>query len=282
MKPESNRPITIEDLLRLKRAERPPAEFWTDFDRTLRAKQLAALVEKRPWWQTVPQIFSGLYRYRIALGATAVCALTFFSLRSYTSSPTVAPAQHADMVAVALPQVETGLAALAVAESVPVPGPIAVAAAVTPPPAVVSAPRVEEVAAGVGAFEPSGVVALGAAAVSSGPESESELPAARQVAAAFASVQTPERLASHRLLGAATGFEARAMPARAAVEPLQQMTPPSDSRRSRMLTAMVSTASLETSAQTTERAASRMISEERIYDQIHRFGARGDRLQVKF
>jgi len=72
------------------------------------------------------------------------------------------------------------------------------------------------------------------------------------------------------------------MPTRAAVEPLQQMTPPSDTRRSRMLTAMVSTASLETSSQTTERAASRMISEERIYDQIHRFGARGDRLQVKF
>ena len=40
MNPESTRPIVIEDLLRLKRAERPPAEFWSTFDRELRAKQL--------------------------------------------------------------------------------------------------------------------------------------------------------------------------------------------------------------------------------------------------
>jgi hypothetical protein len=45
---------------------------------------------------------------------------------------------------------------------------------------------------------------------------------------------------------------------------------------------MVSMASLESSMRTTERAASR-IAEERLYDdQISRFGARGDRLQVKF
>ena len=35
--------VTIEDLLRLKRAERPPASFWSDFDREMRAKQLAAI-----------------------------------------------------------------------------------------------------------------------------------------------------------------------------------------------------------------------------------------------
>ena len=33
------RPVTIEDLLRLKSTERPPAEFWDKFDRELRAKQ---------------------------------------------------------------------------------------------------------------------------------------------------------------------------------------------------------------------------------------------------
>ena len=83
MKPESNRPITIEDLLRLKRAERPPAEFWTDFDRKLRAKQLAALVDKRPWWQTLPRLSFGFSRYRIALGTSAIFALTFFAVREY-------------------------------------------------------------------------------------------------------------------------------------------------------------------------------------------------------
>jgi hypothetical protein len=84
------------------------------------------------------------------------------------------------------------------------------------------------------------------------------------------------------LLPDSSGFENRALPVRAAVEPLQQMTPPSDSRRARLLTAMVSMGSHDESARSTERAANR-IAEERLYDdQMSRFGARGDRLQVKF
>jgi len=39
--------VTLEDLLCLKRAERPPPEFWSEFERELRQKQLAALVERR-------------------------------------------------------------------------------------------------------------------------------------------------------------------------------------------------------------------------------------------
>src|SRR5262245_24256276 len=93
MKPENSRPVAIEDLLRLKRAERPPPEFWTTFDRSLRAKQLAALVEKRPWWRSRPQIFAGVFsRYRLPLGAGAVVALAFVALRNAetTSSEPVA------------------------------------------------------------------------------------------------------------------------------------------------------------------------------------------------
>ena len=71
------------------------------------------------------------------------------------------------------------------------------------------------------------------------------------------------------------------MPARAAVEPLQQMTPPGDSRRSRLLTAMVSQASLDATMRATARAASR-IEEDRLYERIQRFGARGDQVNVKF
>ena len=46
MKHDGKRSVSLEDLLRLKRAERPPESYWADFDRQLRAKQLAALVEK--------------------------------------------------------------------------------------------------------------------------------------------------------------------------------------------------------------------------------------------
>lgn len=69
-------PLTLEDLLRLKKAERPSSEFWTRFERDLRQKQLAALLERRPWWQTLPLRFSRS-RVLLPLGATAIIALVF-------------------------------------------------------------------------------------------------------------------------------------------------------------------------------------------------------------
>ena len=84
MNSDHQKPVSLEDLLRLKRAERPAPEFWTQFERELRAKQLAALVTKRPWWQTLPaRALAGLSRYHLPLGATAVLALTFLSVREY-------------------------------------------------------------------------------------------------------------------------------------------------------------------------------------------------------
>ena len=80
------RPVTIEDLLRLKATERPPAEFWEKFDRELRAKQLAALVQKRPWWQRMPDFFAGWRRYPLPLGAAAALAVTFLSVREFSRS----------------------------------------------------------------------------------------------------------------------------------------------------------------------------------------------------
>jgi hypothetical protein len=74
--------VTIEDLLRLKRAERPPVEFWSAFERELRQKQLTALLEKRPWWQELPQFMTR--RAYLPVGATAILAFTLVSLRYYT------------------------------------------------------------------------------------------------------------------------------------------------------------------------------------------------------
>lgn len=278
MKPEPNRPIAIEDLLRLKRAERPPPEFWNDFDRALRAKQLSALVAKRPWWQTLPKAFSGAVRYRIPLGATAVLALTFVTLRSYhVPSPVseqVAPVEAQSAVALAAEggvsadvngaeqkRMETLAAPHAVEE-------ISVSPALEPVESVADAGDLSRMI-------PSG------GALATDNEAEPQSPSARTIAANLATVQAAETSTTRGLLGAAGGFETRGMPARNAVEPLQQMATPGDTRRSRLLTAMVSRASLESSVSATERVASR-IAEDRLYDQIHRFGARGDRLQVKF
>ena len=80
------RPVTIEDLLRLKRAERPPAEFWTEWDRQLRTKQLAAILDKRPWWRdALPRLGFALGRYHLPLGATAILALTILTVHEYRS-----------------------------------------------------------------------------------------------------------------------------------------------------------------------------------------------------
>lgn len=77
----TDRKVTIEDLLRIKRAERPPADFWAKFERDLRAKQLAAIVAKRPWWHAIPRVLTSVARLRLPLGATAVLALTFVAMR---------------------------------------------------------------------------------------------------------------------------------------------------------------------------------------------------------
>lgn len=97
--------VTVEDLLRLKRTERPDAEFWTKFERELRQKQLTALMEKRPWWQELPQFFSR--RAYLPVGATAILAFTLVSVKYYAPtqlaqgevSPVAAPAPAAREVA---------------------------------------------------------------------------------------------------------------------------------------------------------------------------------------
>src|SRR3954465_9223242 len=108
--------VTVEDLLRLKRAERPDVEFWTKFERELRQKQLTALMEKRPWWQELPQFLAR--RAYLPVGATAVLAFTLVSVKYY------APTQ------------------LAQGESVPVGAATPVDSEVAAPVAAVSSPLV--------------------------------------------------------------------------------------------------------------------------------------------
>jgi hypothetical protein len=278
MKPESNRPITIEDLLRLKRAERPPTEFWETFDRKLRAKQLAALVGKRPWWQNLPRVFARVARYRVILGGAAVAAITIFSLRDHQA---ISPAQRLAIQPEPIVPVAESEAVPASHNAAVTPAPTGISSEALSSPRPVAVVATSEVPVQVAAPELPRVLPIGGPiAIDREPEVQS--PSARRIAENLATVPAVDAVGARSLLAAASGFEGRAMPARVAVEPLQQMTPPSDSRRSRLLTAMVSMASLESSMRTTERAASR-IAEDRLYeDQISRFGARGDRFQVKF
>ena len=78
--------VTVEDLLHMKRTERPPPEFWAGFERELRQKQLAALVKRRSWWHGPAATFSRFGWLRLPVGATAVLAVTLVSIRHYSAS----------------------------------------------------------------------------------------------------------------------------------------------------------------------------------------------------
>lgn len=282
MNRDGKRPVSVEDLLRLKRAERPAESFWADFDRQLRAKQLAALVEKRPWWHALSlgALVSGLRRHPVPLGAAVALGVGFFVVRdgrhSVTSQPVAAVAPAAAMV--------SSPAALAPAvESAPAPrlvnpAPVAgfVAAAVATP-----APEIPSEVATV----PASIEAVRTAFVT--PETESSRPLfvgtvpLSLEAQSSLLMSSTDPVASGPFLGGGTRVEARAPASRMTVEPLRQITPPADRRGSRILTAMVSMSSVENAMRTTERAASRL-SEEQLYDQIRRVGAVGAAVNVKF
>ena len=276
MNRENKRPVTLEDLLRLKRAERPPADFWNQFDRELRAKQLAAIVEKRPWWRRLDarSAWASFSRYHLPLGATAILAITVLSVREYRRPNVPATVSVAESsLAASAPQV-VDAPALAVASAV-------------------AAPAVET--ASIATLEYSSPLSTTNELVPSAPFPGADMaaentdrefsPASRFIATNLALAKASDPGVAQTMLGSARGFETRAVPTHTrAVDPLAQMLSPSDARRSRLLAASaVAAVSMNNSqpARTTE-IRSRHLSDEQLYDTVSRFGARGNSVLVKF
>ncbi|MEC8190968.1 MAG: hypothetical protein VX033_07250 [Verrucomicrobiota bacterium] len=63
--------VKVEDLLRLKRAERPSEVFWNTFDRELHQRMLQTLVKKDSWYVQVLRGVSGRIAQTVAVGALA-------------------------------------------------------------------------------------------------------------------------------------------------------------------------------------------------------------------
>lgn len=63
--------VKVEDLLRLKRAERPDDAFWNSFDRELHQRMLQTLVKKDPWYVQVLRGVTGRIAQTTAVGAAA-------------------------------------------------------------------------------------------------------------------------------------------------------------------------------------------------------------------
>ena len=257
MKRPSQRPVSLEDLLRLKRAERPPEAFWADFARGLREKQLAALLRSRPWWQRWADggFWPALGRLALPVGAIGLIAGLFLVPRPN--------GEEAAGPALALSSTENVPVAVVAAEMVAVAAE-GVAVAAVPAPALEAA--AEAVSPAVTGGEPAAAPARVA---------KDALPAA------WAAGGQTETLVAASLLGGTKRFEPRASNARSVVEPLQQMVPPGERRGTRILTAMVAAGAGENGPRASERFASRL-SEERLYDQIERFGARGAGVNVRF
>ena len=63
--------INIEDLLRLKRAERPSDEFWSDFDRDLHQRMLQTLVKQDPWYLQMLRGLTGRMGQSVGIAVAA-------------------------------------------------------------------------------------------------------------------------------------------------------------------------------------------------------------------
>ena len=264
------RPVTIEDLLRLKRAERPSAEFWPEWDRQLRTKQLAAILDKRPWWRdALPRLGLALGRYHLPLGATAILALTILTVREYRSvntelsAPVPAPVARVGVPSVMRDGTDTGsLAELRQPDSVA---------------------RDEVAAVSAEPQEISRTVSLLPTTRDSIMDAMSR-PAAREIAANLAIARATDP-ALARILKSAAGYELSAP--RVQVEaPLARVAALHDTRQGRLHVYATNAAYAPDANFAVSRFHDRQVShlsEDQLFEAAaHRIGAAGDRAWLKF
>ena len=78
-RPQFSKP-TLENLLELKRHERPPEMFWDAFDSRLREKQLAALIPVESGWSRWYAGVGRFAKFGLPLAAAAAVAVAFVSI----------------------------------------------------------------------------------------------------------------------------------------------------------------------------------------------------------
>jgi hypothetical protein len=259
--------VSIEDLLRLKRAERPSPEFWANFERELRQKQLTALVKKRHWWHDM----AVMLRPRIYLpaGAAAIVAFTLVTVR-YTATTRVVESENAapQIAAIASP-IET-LAAIEVgAHSTDTTEPHQAKHQAPVPVATVQNPAVE--VADVAELMPAMLAAR-----------EIETPSARSIAANLARLEQSEPELVNSVMGSRLSTSARVQTA--SVESDMEPASAADSGRKYRLIARYADRALSPEpsapANVRERIARRLGDD--LGDGISRIGVVGSRVSLKF
>lgn len=73
---DSRKKVSLEELLRLKRAERPEQDFWKEFDSELHHRMMQTLVKKDPWTVQLMRGLSGKFaQTAVIAGAAGILAL---------------------------------------------------------------------------------------------------------------------------------------------------------------------------------------------------------------
>ena len=85
-KPSLSNKVTLEDLLKLKRHEKPTPEFWQQFDRDLHKKTLQTFVQQGPSWRSAWQAYFKSGIKWVPAPIAALLVLTMISFGAHTST----------------------------------------------------------------------------------------------------------------------------------------------------------------------------------------------------
>ncbi|WP_438480103.1 hypothetical protein [Oleiharenicola lentus] len=272
MLPPDQRPkVTLENLLQLKRAERPAEEFWSTFERELRQKQLTALMEKRPWWQSLPIIFNS--RAYFPVGATAILAFTLVSVKFY--SPSESAQLDGSMISVAQENRSNSDASAQPSGDI---APIAVPELSNNAPVSAQSSQPLQVASIEVPVSTSAQVEVPMLAAST----VIETPSARSIAANLARLEQSEPELIGSVLGSRLSPVARVQTAALQTEEFASV-PTGDSKRTRLL-AQYSDRQLQPQADAPATSSDRLNRrlDAELNDRITRVGLRGDQVSLKF
>ncbi len=285
-------PVTVESLIRLKRIEQPAPEFWAQFNSDLRAKQLAAIVEKPRWWERRSRVYGIFSRHPLALGTAAALAVAVFSVGEYRGTRVSSP--------VAAGPDEDAYATAAAAAPGPSEAPAALRSSPLQAPArsaIVEARSVPVKSAEESygrESRPTAAAPIASAAVAPDAARDESMQFERSdrnvvslgrslSAMNLAAIQAAE--VAHDQFALSKSFESpvSADGGSQAVEPLARMTSPSDERRSRIMgDAVVQTASFEGGTVSPSDHFASRLPDDRVFDSISRYASDSDRLSIRF
>ena len=290
MSPDRQSPVTVDDLLRLKRAEQPDPKFWAQFESELRSKQLAAIVEKRPWWARHARLFGVLSRFSLPFGAAAALAVSVAGYREYqilARRGAAVPAESQTLLAQAAPAatwaVKEDLSQRTEAgddEDVAA----TPSAVVTRSSGVVAVSDREAAAAAATATKESAAARTGEDLPVAGWLGRMDSAFARSVSASLTSAQQAEPEIIRNQLGFSRSLDAGLVPERRPVaEPLDGIVSTSAERRNRILGGglpAVAT-SADMAVPSSEHLASRL-SDDRLYESMSRLRVCDGGVSIKF